>query len=63
MDRLVGEFKLVEWITTAPHTQNFSRNQNARNAGTKGVFFSESAICFSNLQKKITPNHYPELEI
>jgi len=28
----------------------------------KGGFFSESAMCFSNLQKNI-PNHYPELEI
>ena len=28
----------------------------------KGVFFWDSAICFSNLQKNI-PNNYPELEI
>ena len=32
---------------------------------TKGVFFSESAIRFSNLQisKKKIPKNYPELEI
>ena len=30
---------------------------------TKGGFFSESAICFSNLQKKIFQKNYPELEI
>ena len=31
----------------------------------KGGFFSESAMCFSNIQisKKNIPNHYPELEI
>ena len=31
----------------------------------KGGFFSESAMCFSNLKisKKNIPNHYPELEI
>ena len=30
---------------------------------TKGGFFSESAIRFSNLQKKNIPKNYPELEI
>ena len=29
----------------------------------KGSFYSESAIRFSNLQKKNIPNYYPELEI
>ena len=39
---------------------------NAHSLITKGGYFSESAICFFkslNLQKKITPNHYSELEI
>ena len=35
MSRLVGEIKLVEWIATAPHTKKNSRNQKARNAGTR----------------------------
>ena len=30
---------------------------------TKGGFFSETAIHFSNLQNKNVPNYYPELEI
>ena len=30
---------------------------------TKGGFFLENEVRFSNLQKKFTPNHYPELEI
>ena len=29
----------------------------------KGVFFSESAIRFSNLQKQSIPKNYPEFEI
>ena len=29
----------------------------------KGVFFLESPMCFSNLQKKNIPKNYPELEI
>jgi hypothetical protein len=30
---------------------------------SKGGFFSESAIRFSNLQNENIPNYYPELEI
>ena len=36
------------------------------NASTKGGFFSESAMCFLDLQiskKKKNPKNYPELEI
>ena len=39
------------------------KDRNTMEVIFKGGFFSESAKCFSNLQKKNIPNHYPELEI
>ena len=58
-----------------PRSQKRSRNSIISNSemylnrfrpsSHKGGFFSESAICFSDLQisKKYIPKNYPELEI
>ena len=46
--------------TKTPLKFLFTKSENIKDDFIKGGFFSESAMCFSNLQKKI-PKNYPEL--